>query len=110
MWIESVPAMRDTREQLLQNLSGKENGEVTYEIVVGIVGAGFVILSFLQKSIKLTYGLNSVGCIFLLAYSYILSNWVFVGLNGMIFLITAYDFMHWKRKGFSKIYHKHKLQ
>lgn len=79
---------------------------MVYETAIGIIGLALVILSFLQKSIKLTYGFNSVGSVFLAVYSYTLSNWIFFVLNIAIVTITAYDFLYWKRKGVSRFFHK----
>jgi hypothetical protein len=74
--------------------------------LIGIAGLSFVIISFMQKSIKLTYLLNSLGGLFLAIFAYFSANWVFFVLEISVTIVTAYDFLHWKRGGKSKIFHK----
>ena len=74
--------------------------------LIGIAGLILILYSFLQKSIKIMYGLNAAGSIILAAYAFFLSSWVFLFLEVAIAAITAYDYAHYRRKGKSKFFNK----
>ena len=74
--------------------------------LIGVVGLILILYSYLQKSIKILYGLNAVGSIILAAYAFLLSSWIFLFLEMAIAAITAYDYYHYRRKGKSKFFNK----
>ena len=74
--------------------------------LIGVAGLILILYSYLQKSIKTMYGLNSVGSIILGIYAFLLSSWVFLVLEIAIASITAYDYTHYRRKGKSKFFNK----
>ena len=63
-----------------------------FEIVFGLVGFLFVIISFMQKSMKKLYFFNIVATISLALYSYLIQNWIFFSLEVVVLVVVTWDY------------------
>jgi len=58
--------------------------------VLGFVGMGFVIGSFLTKDIKTLRFVNALGCIVFLIHGFIISDPATIATNGALLTINGY--------------------
>ena len=66
--------------------------EFTFEIIFGLVGFFFVIVSFLQRSIKKLYFFNMIATVSLAVYSYVIQNWIFFSLEVVVLAVVTWDY------------------
>jgi hypothetical protein len=67
-----------------------------YEIIFGLVGFLFVIISLLQKSIKKLYFFNIIATVFLTIYSYMIQSWIFFFLEIVVLAVVTWDYFKTK--------------
>lgn len=77
------------------------NGMTTWEIIyeiIGYVGTGVVLLSFLMTDIKWMRGVNMIGGFISLVYAAIVGNMPVVVLNASLITINGIQLMRVSRK------------
>lgn len=57
---------------------------------IGYLASFFVLLSFLMRNITTLRYVNSVGCLFFVAYGILLSSWPIIITNVAIVLVNIY--------------------
>jgi len=57
---------------------------------IGYLASLFVLLSFLMRNITTLRYVNSVGCLFFVAYGILLDSWPVIITNVAIVLVNAY--------------------
>lgn len=65
---------------------------MTLEMVLGLIGFAFVIISFLQKSMKKLYFFNIIATFFLGMYAYLINNWIFLPLEITVLVVVTWDY------------------
>jgi hypothetical protein len=66
------------------------------EILLGLIGFLFVIISFLQKSMKKLYFFNIIATFFLGLYAYLIKNWIFFPLEIVVLIVVTWDYLKTK--------------
>jgi len=67
-----------------------------FEIIFGLVGFLFVIISFMQKSMKKLYFFNMIATLSLALYSYLIQNWIFFSLEVVVLIVVTWDYFKTK--------------
>jgi len=67
-----------------------------FEVVLGLIGFLFVIISFMQKSIKKLYFFNAIATFFLCLYAYLIKNWIFFPLEIVVLVVVTWDYFKTK--------------
>ncbi|UZH56029.1 uroporphyrinogen decarboxylase [Salinimicrobium tongyeongense] len=63
---------------------------ISYIEWVGYLASFFLLLSFLMRNITTLRYINSLGCLFFVAYGILLNSWPLIITNGAIVLINIY--------------------
>lgn len=63
---------------------------ISYIEWVGYLASFFLLLSFLMRNITTLRYINSLGCLFFVAYGILLDSWPLIITNGAIVLINIY--------------------
>ncbi len=71
---------------------------VSYIEWFGYLASFFVLLSFLMRNITTLRYVNSVGCLFFVAYGILLDSWPIIITNVAIVLVNAYYLFINKKK------------
>lgn len=68
--------------------------------IIGYIAMTLLVLSFIPRQLKLIRVINLIGCIFFVAYGFLLGNkWPIIISNGLIAVIQIYHlFINVKRK------------
>lgn len=63
---------------------------ITYIEWTGYVASVFVLLSFLMRNIVTLRYVNTIGCLFFIAYGFMLDSWPVIITNMAIVLVNFY--------------------
>ncbi|MCX2838617.1 uroporphyrinogen decarboxylase [Salinimicrobium profundisediminis] len=63
---------------------------ISYIEWIGYLASFFLLLSFLMRNITTLRYINSLGCLFFVAYGILLDSWPLIITNGAIVLINIY--------------------
>jgi hypothetical protein len=70
--------------------------DVEIEVLFGLAGFAFVIISFLQKSMKRLYFFNMIATFLLTIYSYMINSWIFFALEIVVLIVVSWDYFKTK--------------
>lgn len=65
---------------------------------IGYFASFFVLLSFLMRNIKTLRYVNTIGCLFFVAYGFLLNSWPIIITNVAIVLVNFYYLFIYKKK------------
>lgn len=71
---------------------------ISYIEWFGYLASFFVLLSFLMRNITTLRYVNSVGCLFFVAYGFLLDSWPIIITNVAIVLVNVYYLFISKKK------------
>ncbi len=63
---------------------------ISYIEWIGYLASFFLLLSFLMRNLTTLRYINSLGCLFFVAYGLLLDSWPLIITNGAIVLINIY--------------------
>ena len=63
---------------------------VSYVEWFGYLASFFILLSFFMKNITTLRYVNSIGCLFFVAYGFLLDSWPLIITNGAIVFVNGY--------------------
>ncbi|WP_345599155.1 uroporphyrinogen decarboxylase [Salinimicrobium sp. 3283s] len=63
---------------------------ISYIEWIGYLASFFLLLSFLMRNLTTLRYINSLGCLFFVAYGILLDSWPLIITNGAIVLINIY--------------------
>jgi len=71
---------------------------VSYVEWFGYLASFFILLSFFMKNITTLRYVNSIGCLFFVAYGFLLDSWPLIITNGAIVFVNGYYLFIDKKK------------
>ena len=71
---------------------------VSYVEWFGYLASFFILLSFFMKNITTLRYVNSIGCLFFVAYGFLLDSWPLIITNGAIVFVNGYYLFNDKKK------------
>lgn len=71
---------------------------ISYVEWIGYLASFFLLLSFTMRNITTLRYVNSLGCLFFVAYGFMLESWPLIITNGAIVLINFYYLFINRRK------------
>lgn len=66
--------------------------------ILGVIGFGFLIISFMQKDVNKLRILNCCGGFFLIIQAYLIGVWSLILINGSIAIINIYHLINDRNK------------